>query len=649
MRKNFSLFALGAILALTLAAYWPGLRGGFLFDDQPNLSPLSTYGGVKDWETFKSFVFDGFAGPLGRPIALASFLLDSDNWPAAPRPFKLTNLWFHLLTALALCWATLNLLRLYRIEEGKARWGAVLNMALWLLHPYMVSTTLYVVQRMAQLAALFIFGGLAGYLHGRLLLPSRPRAAYAWMSISLILGTLLAAFSKENGVLLPLLALIVEWCAPSSKAGPSTALSMSSSRPNWRWRMLFLWLPSAAVIGALVRYIDFSSSPWPARPFNQVERLLSEARILWEYLFHLYVPRIEGRGLFQDGFLLSTGWMKPATTLASAVGLIGLLAFAIWVRKKTIWGAFFALAILFFLASHLIESTVIGLELYFEHRNYAASAFLFLPVAMGLLWVAEKKSQFVGIGALAAIIAMLSGLTWQRAQLWSDTEALQTYWAVATPNSARAQNYLAAQMFTHGAPDKALAFLETASARLPESSLLSMQLLLMKVQRQQATAQDFEHVRQLLPHQRFDAQAIAGIRGITEILTQPSAKPADRQQALSLLDTMESLPQYQAIPLFTRLLPYLRGLLLIGQGDANAATVQMLEAMQRYKETDAALSMVADMARAGYSHQAMKLLDAARQIYTIQPDRSLRRSRTVYDMEFKRLDSMLREETNAKR
>lgn len=649
MRKNLLFLVFWGALALALVVYWPGLQGGFLFDDAPNLSPIAAYGGIKDWETFKSFVFQGFAGPLGRPIALASFVLDANYWPASPEPFKWTNLCIHLLVAVVLAWATLNLLRFYGVDEQTARWGAVLNMALWMLHPYMVSTTLYVVQRMAQLAALFMFAGLAGYLHGRLLLPRKPRAAYAWMSVSLILGTLLAAFSKENGVLLPLLALVVEWCAPLPGTVNSGVNAMPALRPDWRWRALFLWLPSAAVIGLLAGHLNFSPNLWPTRPFNQLERLLSEARILWEYLFHLYVPRIEGRGLFQDGFQISAGWLAPATTLASALGLAVLLALAVWGRRKSIWGAFFALAVLFFLASHLVESTVIGLELYFEHRNYAASAFLFLPIVMGLLWVAERKSRFVGASALVAVIAMLSGLTWHRARMWADTDALQTYWAIATPDSPRAQNHLAVQIFNRGQPDKALEYLEAASQRLPDSSLLSMQWLLMKVQLRRATEQDFKRVRLLLPHQRFDAQAIAGVRGIAETLARPAARPADRAQALGLLDVMESLPQYRAVPVFTRLVPYLRGLLLLGQGDVGMATTQMLEAIQRYRETDAALSMVADMANAGHPAQAMQLLDAARKVYSAQPEKTLRRSRAVYDMEFQRLDRMLREDMGAQR
>jgi len=102
-----------ALAALCFFCYLPGLHGGFLFDDYPNLKDLGIYGGVTDWETFKSFVLNGFSGPTGRPIALASFLLDDNTWPSYAPWFKTTNLLIHELCGLLLCWSILLLLRLY--------------------------------------------------------------------------------------------------------------------------------------------------------------------------------------------------------------------------------------------------------------------------------------------------------------------------------------------------------------------------------------------------------------------------------------------------------------------------------------------------------------------------------------------------------
>jgi len=176
-----------------LAAYVvlsPALQGGFLFDDEPNLSDLGAYGGVVDWASFKAYVLSGFSGPTGRPLAMMSFLIDDYTWPSAPYAFKRTNLLLHLLNYAALVWASLNLGRLFRLSEQRAAWLAVLNASLWVLHPLLISTTFYVVQRMAMLAATFSFLALAAYLHGRRLWPERPRRALIWMSASITLGTL---------------------------------------------------------------------------------------------------------------------------------------------------------------------------------------------------------------------------------------------------------------------------------------------------------------------------------------------------------------------------------------------------------------------------------------------------------------------------
>ena len=151
-KKYYASITLFFILVLCASVYWVGLKGNFLFDDYPNLQELGTYGVIDSWDKGRAFIFNGFAGPTGRPISLASFLIDINTWPTAPYPFKYTNLMIHLLNGILLCWGTLLLLRNYEYKEQRAVWIALMSAAIWLLHPYFVSTTLYIVQRMAQLA-----------------------------------------------------------------------------------------------------------------------------------------------------------------------------------------------------------------------------------------------------------------------------------------------------------------------------------------------------------------------------------------------------------------------------------------------------------------------------------------------------------------
>src|SRR5690554_7075651 len=396
------------IICAASAIYWPGIQGGFLFDDFPNLDAMGALGGVTNWETFHAFVFSGWSGPSGRPLALASFLLNDNTWPSQAPWFKQTNLYIHILCGLLLCWSTLLLARNFKtLSEQQAQWIAVLTCALWMLHPYMVSTTLYVVQRMAQLATLFSLAGIVLYLHARLQLAQTPKRAYFWMTFAVGAGTVLATFSKENGALLPLLILVIEFCLPKQ------------GKPAWQWRAVFLWLPSIAIALLLARYIDLSENPWPNRNFNQTERLLTEGRIVSEYLFHLFVPRIEGHGLYQDGYVISKSLFNPISTIASLLTLLILFISAFLVRSKA---PIVTLAILFFLAAHLMESTVIGLELYFEHRNYLAALFLFLPIAYYLVMWAKQSNLAIVVAVL--ILAMISAMTYLRADLWSNSDQL---------------------------------------------------------------------------------------------------------------------------------------------------------------------------------------------------------------------------------
>ena len=137
------------LLLLTFIVYWPGLSGPFLFDDFANLNALGAYGGVRDLETLRLYVLGGQSGPTGRPISLLSFLLDGQNWPTDPRPFKVTNLLLHLLNGIALFAITRQLLLLMgSLSPNRVTFVASLASGAWLLHPYLVSTVMYPVQRM---------------------------------------------------------------------------------------------------------------------------------------------------------------------------------------------------------------------------------------------------------------------------------------------------------------------------------------------------------------------------------------------------------------------------------------------------------------------------------------------------------------------
>lgn len=613
-----------AIICASLAIYWPGLQGGFLFDDYPNLSALGNLGGITNWETFRAFVFSGWSGPTGRPLALASFLLDDNTWPSLAPWFKQTNLYIHILCGLLLCWSTLLLVRNYKtLSEQQAQWIAVLTCALWVLHPYMVSTTLYVVQRMAQLATLFTLIGILLYLHARLQMAQTPKHAYFWMTFAVGAGTVLATFSKENGALLPLLILVIEFCLPKQ------------NKPAWQWRAVFLWLPSIAIAVILARYISFADNPWPNRNFNMIERLLTEARIVCEYLLHLFVPRIEGSGLYQDGYVISKSLFQPASTALAIGFLASLLAAALWLRSKA---PVITLAILFFFAAHLMESTVVGLELYFEHRNYLAALFLFLPLAWYCV-VLTPRFKFLPLVAFAVLI-ILSSMTWLRASLWSNNDKLELYWVQSATDSPRAISSMAVYYINSGQYELANQYLEKQSTRLSNSSLLTARLLFQKIVTDTATQQDFIDAGQKLKQQRFDAQTVKGVR----VIIEESLRKENTEyvkSSLKLLDAMSGSSIYSQFPLFIRLQHYLRGQLYLYLQQPETMLKEYSQAITHYNETDAALAMVAEVASGDYPIEALILLKQAEQVFLQQADHKLKRSRSLYEADIKYLYTVL--------
>ncbi|MFA6985802.1 MAG: tetratricopeptide repeat protein [Arenimonas sp.] len=436
-----------ALLVLTYAAYAPGLGGGFLFDDFVNLNAIGATGAVDNWSAFFRYITSGTADPTGRPLALLSFLIDARDWPAEPASFLRTNLILHLING-ALLFVLLRMLG-HRLdaEDRRADAAALLATGLWLLHPLFVSTTLYVVQREAMLPATFILLGLLAYFHGRAIIgiACHPRGA-AWMVGGIVGGTTLATLCKGNGILLPMLAWVLEatiWRREDNFA--------SISGTSWRMRWFLLGLPSLTVILYLLSFLPALNAPLETRDWTIGQRLLTEPRVITDYLQLLIVPRSVSTGLYNDAYVVSTGLLQPWNTLPCLL-LVLLLPYAAW-RYRTRFPRLSA-AVLFFFAAHLLESSIIPLELYFEHRNYLPAMLLFWPLAHAVC--ASKLATRWRVLIASGLIGVVLVSTIQRVWLWGQPQVLAALWARQNPQSSRAQATVAMMDVSAGQPQRAL-------------------------------------------------------------------------------------------------------------------------------------------------------------------------------------------------
>ncbi|XSG83815.1 MAG: hypothetical protein ACPW60_08730 [Methylohalobius sp. ZOD2] len=287
---------LWALLTVAYFLYAPALAAPWQFDDPVNLQGLA---GVRDFGTATDFVFAGIASELGRPLSLASFLLNAPAWPHDPAPFRHVNILIHLLNGVLVAWLGLRVSRLQPRARDFGTWPALMLTSIWLLHPFLASTSLMVVQRMTLVAATLTLLGLLAFVHGRSLLAHSPRAAYAWMSGGLILGAGLGVLAKENAALLPFFALVLSVTV-------LTHLPTGNRRAWYAWQALFFGGPAALLFAYISHHWPSLSHGYLARPFSMGERLMSEPVILWQYVRQLLVPNIVAMGPFHDDTAIRT-------------------------------------------------------------------------------------------------------------------------------------------------------------------------------------------------------------------------------------------------------------------------------------------------------------------------------------------------------
>ncbi len=444
------------LLIIAAVLYWPGLDGYYILDDQPNLESLANIGHPPEdfvqpqvFNEVGRFISEGIASSLGRPISLTSFALQAHRWPDGVWHFKYVNLMIHLLNGALVFWFIWLVTRLLRLETQQGLLLALLTTTLWLLNPLQVSTASYIIQRMAQLSALFTLGGLVAYLYGRLwLTENKLFKGYLLASLGIGLGGLLATFSKETGALLVLYVLVLE----------ATLLYKLSQPAYWRiWRGLFIYLPSLLLAGYLIYSLPGFIRGYEIRDFTLVERLWSEARILVDYLGKILWPRLHTLNLFHDDFLISTGWLSPPTTLLSVIVVVGVFFAALFLRRRY---PVFAFAALWFFAGHLLESTFLPLVLYFEHRNYFPMLGPLFALAYAVIYVFRYLQNPLLRNLTAGLVALWIGLimfaTWNETRLWGQPLVQAHVWAEQKPLSRYAQSHAASLLISAGRPEEAL-------------------------------------------------------------------------------------------------------------------------------------------------------------------------------------------------
>jgi tetratricopeptide (TPR) repeat protein len=398
----------------------------------------------------------GGGGNGSRPLAYLSFAVNHAVGSLNVFGYHVVNVALHLLNAMLLyliCRGLLGSPALRGRYAANEHSVALIAAFLWALHPLHVSTVTYIVQRMAVMAGFFSLVSICCYLKSRGARKTVQRRL--WMALAVVAGGMGLA-AKETVILLPGSMLLIEWLL-FTPAGASGRRRMAAAVAGYALSLalLFVALDVAQVLSDGYRH----------RPFSLGQRLLTQPRVMFLYLGLLLMPS-SGRLMLLHDIDPSRSILTPWTTMPALFGLGLVLALAIGGRRRA---PLCSLAVLFFLYNHLIESTVLPLEMVFEHRNYTPALFLFLPIGAALVdllafFAARRRHWSMGLGALTLGMLLFSHghSVWLRNRIFATELSLWQENARQAPRLKRPWLNLAKALMDARRPDESLTALAMA-------------------------------------------------------------------------------------------------------------------------------------------------------------------------------------------
>ena len=477
---------------VVLALYAPALRNDFVWDDTALVlrDPL-----IRSWllipEAFQHFLFiDATPSDFYRPIQRLTYLVDYAAFVFQPAGYHFTSILCHIGATLALLLLGRELLRVWEVDETKARWLAFLAALAWAIHPVQNAAVAYISGRADPLAAAFGFLGLYCALRALPALGSR-------RSLLLFAGALLfllSALSKETGLMFPLLWIAIILLRKS-------------------WKQLLLAVAMILFVG--VTYLslrlpaEHNPAPTLRPPAPLLVRPIVIARAFAEYtgliLFpvRLHMDRdVEshptGPG---EASLERSAWRE----LQTLFGVLLIAATIYWMaRSRRRDPAVFACLVLAAL-TYLPVSGIVPLNSNVaEHWLYVPLAFLFLAAGLAL---SRLRIPFPALATVFALwIVFLGVRTCLRTFDWKNQRTFLERSMASGGESARMLINLGSLEMNEGRFDIAKRHLEAALQKEPDHPLAIINLASLALRQNDfATARALANRAKDLP--LVDAQA----------------------------------------------------------------------------------------------------------------------------------------------
>ncbi len=423
-----AMFAVFFVAAL--AAYFPALKGDFLWDDAGHV----THPALQSWSGLLRIWFEIGVTQQYYPLLHSAFWLEHRLWGDAVLGYHLVNVLQHALAA------TLFGLVLRRLVVPGAWFAA----GLFLLHPVCVESVAWISEQKNTLSLVFYLAAALAYL--RFDTERTPRhyaAATCLFACALLTKTVTAS--------LPAALLVVFW--------------WQRGRLDWRRDVLPLlpWFALGAGSGLLTAWFERKLIGAEGAEFTLglLDRFVLSGRVVWFYLGKLLWPLDLTFVYPRWAVDASAGWqwLFPA----AALGLLGVLA---WGNHRS--RGPLAAALLFggslFPVLGFVNVYPFVFSYVADHFQYLASLALFALAGAGLARLPGRA----GLGLAASLAALFGLLTWNQAGIYRDNVTLYETTLRRNPDAWLAHHNLAIILAERGQPAEALIHTERTLALRPD-------------------------------------------------------------------------------------------------------------------------------------------------------------------------------------
>lgn len=398
-----------------------------------------------------------------RPLPLISFMIDWWRGDGDPAVFFRTNVLLHGANAILV----FVLCRKIFVASGvpgasSAALIAFVAALLWAVHPIHMNAVAYAWQRMTELAAMGVLAALIFYLYGRTAGSTRARTLLFGASL---ICWLVGCASKENAWIAPAFLVLFEIGVLRNQTSSMFANAVEK-------RTLTTLLLLAAMLGGSILFGAGPAAEWINRgyqgwDFDLTQRLLTQPRVIFFHLTQLIWPA-PGRFAIEHDIDISEGLFQPPTTIL-ALGFIVLWLGVAIALLSTVGKRLYGALLFFPLVALSVESSIIPIDMIFEHRMYLPSVTLFALGALALS-VLPRRIFSPATAVLTAVLVLC-----HTAYLKHWNSRLEIYQSAAAhaATSIRIQYNYANALSSNGQNDQAvLHYQQALAARSPSVNRL---------------------------------------------------------------------------------------------------------------------------------------------------------------------------------